>query len=105
MEATIIAAAIAALASIIVGILNARSLQVKTMQANKETITEIIHQQELHQQEVNAQHQQTIALIEFKLDSLTEEVRRHNNFAQRLPLLEEQMKNAKEEINELKKEA
>jgi len=102
MEA-IISAGIAAAAAIIVGLLNTRSMTNKTMQMNKETITEILHQQELHQQEVNAAHQQTIALIEYKIDALTKEVREHNNFARRMPIVEERIEVINHRIEDLEK--
>ena len=41
--------------------------------------------------ETEARQQQTIALIEYKLDELTREVREHNNFARRMPVVEEKI--------------
>jgi cell division protein FtsL len=38
-----------------------------------------------------------------KIDELTREVRLHNNFAQRVPILEEQMKVANHRIGDLEK--
>ena len=43
------------------------------------------------------------AVTETKLEELTREVREHNNFAKRMPVLEEQMKDAKHRINNLEK--
>lgn len=44
------------------------------------------------------------AITDTKLDELTREVRAHNNFAQRIPVLEEQMKVANHRIADLEKE-
>ena len=44
------------------------------------------------------------AVTETKLEELTREVRAHNNFAQRVPVLEEQMKVANHRIADLEKE-
>ena len=44
------------------------------------------------------------AVTETKLEELTREVRAHNNFAQRIPVLEEQMKAANHRIADLEKE-
>ena len=44
------------------------------------------------------------AVTETKLEELTREVRTHNNFAQRVPVLEEQMKVANHRIADLEKE-
>ncbi len=41
------------------------------------------------------------AVTETKLEELTREVRAHNNFAQRVPVLEEQMKVANHRIADL----
>ena len=41
------------------------------------------------------------AVTDTKLDELTREVRTHNNFAQRIPVLEEQMKVANHRIADL----
>ena len=45
------------------------------------------------------------AVTDTKLDELTREVRRHNNFAERLPVLEEQIKVANHRIDDLEKGA
>ena len=41
------------------------------------------------------------AVTDTKLEELTREVREHNNFAKRVPLLEEQMKAVSADIKEL----
>ena len=49
-----------------------------------------------HQLEVNQ------AVVNTKLEGLTEEVRKHNNFTVRVPILEEQVATLQEEVKELK---
>ena len=44
------------------------------------------------------------AVTETKLEELAREVRAHNNFAQRVPVLEEQIKVANHRIEDLEKE-
>ncbi len=44
------------------------------------------------------------AVTETKLDELTREVRLHNNFAQRVPVLEEQIKVANHRISDLERD-
>lgn len=44
------------------------------------------------------------AVTETKLEELTREVQAHNNFAQRIPVLEEQIKVANHRIEDLEKE-
>ena len=43
------------------------------------------------------------AVTDTKIEELTREVREHNNFAKRVPVLEEQVINIKEQINNLHK--
>lgn len=43
----------------------------------------------------------TQAVTETRLEELTREVRLHNNFAQRVPVIEEQIKVANHRINDL----
>lgn len=46
-----------------------------------------------------------MAVVQTKLEMLTEEVRKHNNFAQRVPVIEEQIKLANHRIEVLEKKA
>lgn len=43
------------------------------------------------------------AVIETKLSHLTEEVKKHNNFATRIPVIEEQIKVANHRIDDLER--
>lgn len=43
------------------------------------------------------------AVTDTKLEELTREVREHNGFARRMPVVEEQIKEIKGEVKELKK--
>ncbi|MCR5811916.1 MAG: hypothetical protein K6G34_11150 [Lachnospiraceae bacterium] len=45
------------------------------------------------------------AVTETKLEELTREVRKHNNFAERVPVIEEQIKVANHRIEDLEKGA
>ena len=55
-------------------------------------------------QNMNAKLDKQQAVTETKLEELTREVRAHNNFAQRIPVLEEQMKVVNHRIADLEKE-
>ena len=43
------------------------------------------------------------AVIDTKIENLTTEVREHNNFAKRMPLLEQEVKDLKTDVNNLQK--
>lgn len=55
-------------------------------------------------QSMDAKLDKQQAVTETKLEELAREVRTHNNFAQRVPVLEEQMKVANHRIADLEKE-
>lgn len=50
---------------------------------------------------VYVQNSKTTAIIETKLGYLTEEVKKHNNFAEKIPVIEEQIKVANNRIKDL----
>ena len=51
-----------------------------------------------------AQLDKNQAITDTKLEALTREVREHNNFARRIPVIEEQIKVANHRIDDLEKE-
>lgn len=55
-------------------------------------------------QNMDAKLDKQQAITETKLEELTREVREHNNFAQQVPILEEQMKVANHRIADLEQE-
>jgi len=87
---TVIAAGIGGAVTLIVCIINNHYTHRKTLEAYK-----------MQTMESEAKQQQTIAIIEYKLDELTREVREHNNFARRMPVVEEQIKVINHRISDL----
>lgn len=47
----------------------------------------------------------TMAVVQNEIKHLTEEVHKHNNFAQRIPVIEEQIKVANHRIDDLERKA
>lgn len=91
MEA-IISAAIGGAVTLIVCLINNHFTHKKTLETYK-----------TQTMEAEAKQQQTIAIIEYKLDELTREVREHNGFARRMPVVEEQIKVINHRISDLEK--
>ena len=58
---------------------------------NDKLFNELDKRSELTDQKLEAQINQYAAVTDTKLEELTREVRSHNNFAQRLPVLEEKV--------------
>jgi len=49
------------------------------------------------------QNSKTVAIIETKLNALTKSVEKHNSFAEKIPVIEEQIKVANHRIDDLEK--
>lgn len=88
--------AVTALASIITQVILSKRSQSVMLES-------IRHQSELDDQRLDAKLSQHQAVTDVKLEELTREVRRHNNFAERVPVLEEQIKAANHRIQDLER--
>lgn len=53
--------------------------------------------------DIDAKLDKKLAITDTKLDELTREVREHNSFAQRIPVLEEKIENLKHRVEDLEK--
>lgn len=67
------------------------------------TIVTVIVTNNKSQYSMNAKLDKSIAVQETKLDSLTSEVREHNNFARRMPVIEEQIKVINHRLEDLER--
>lgn len=71
-----------------------------TNRANNE---KMMHQLELQQVTIKAELKEAQAVTDTKISELTREVREHNNFAKRVPVIEEQIKVANHRIEDLER--
>ncbi len=88
VKAALITGVLAIVAEVIIAIVN-----------NKAMIAEMEKQSAL----ADARLEKSQAVTDTKLDELTREVRKHNNFAERVPVIEEQIKSANHRIEDLEK--
>lgn len=79
--------------SVIVALVTAGAAILSNVILSNKNSREIDHKLETHQ-----------AVTDTKLEELTREVREHNNFARRMPVLEEQIKVANHRIGDLENE-
>jgi TolA-binding protein len=91
----------AVLVALIAGGLSVAAEVVIAVASQKATMKELEKQSAL----ADARLEKSQAVTETKLEELTREVRAHNNFAQRLPVLEEQIKVANHRIEDLEHKA
>lgn len=78
--------------SIIVSIISAVATIAGVVISTKASNREIQHKLETHQ-----------AVIDTKIDHLTAEVNKHNNFAERMPVVEEQIKVINHRLDDLER--
>lgn len=74
--------------AIITGVLTLVGTVITVLSANRKTISSLEIQQ---------------AKTDEKIENLTKEVQRHNNFAEKMPVVEEQIKNINEKLTKLEK--
>ena len=72
---------------------------------NKSNNVKMMHQMELQQVNIKAELKEAQAVTDTKITELTREVREHNNFAKRVPVIEEQIKVANHRIEDLERKA
>ena len=83
----IIVSIVGAVATILAVVINSRH-------SHKDMVAEL----RLQQERADAQMAKAQAVTDTKLDELTREVREHNNFARRMPVVEEQIKSVNHRI-------
>ncbi len=76
---------------------------ITVLSANKATINALDKKSDLSDAKLDAKLSQHMAVTDTKLEELTREVRKHNNFAERVPVLEEQIKVANHRIGDLER--
>ena len=72
---------------------------------NRSNNDKMMHQMELQQVNIKAELKQAQAVTDTKITELTREVREHNNFAKRVPVIEEQIKVANHRIEDLERKS
>ena len=90
---------------IIVSIVSAVATVLAVVLQSKQSRKDMINELKLQQERADAAMRQAQAVTDTKLDELTREVREHNNFARRMPVVEEQIKDANRRIADLEKAA
>ena len=63
------------------------------------TVITVKHNNQKLLQDMKAEFAKEMAVMEVRVDELTREVREHNNFAKRMPVVEQQIESINEKIN------
>lgn len=70
---------------------------------NRANNDKMLHQMEVQQLTIKAELEKAQAITDTKITELTREVREHNNFAKRVPVIEEQISVANHRILDLER--
>ena len=93
----------AIIVALVTGFLSIVGTIITVLAANKATIHALDKKSDLSDAKLDAKLSQHMAVTDTKLEELTREVRRHNNFAERVPVMEEQIRVAHHRISDLEK--
>lgn len=63
------------------------------------TITAVVLQNRATQQKLMSEMDKRLAVMDTKVDELTREVREHNNYAKRVPVLEEKVERLERKVD------
>lgn len=91
----------AIIVAIIAGVFSVIAQFVISARSRSELYAKLDKQSEIADTRIEARIEQYAAVTDEKLSELTREVREHNNFVHRVPLLEEQMKVVNSKIKDL----
>lgn len=95
---TVIAAAISGVLALIGVII---TVIATVRKSNQDIINELKRQSEIDDQKLNAKLEKFQAVTDTKIEELTREVRKHNGFAERMPVVEEQIKTIYKKLDKL----
>ena len=98
---TVIAAAITGGAAVITAILTLVGVIITVKKNNDKLLSELDKRSEMDDQKLDAKLEKFTAVTDTKIDELTREVREHNNFARRMPVVEEQIKTIYKKLDRL----
>ena len=92
MDVEVWVALIGMVGTIITVILQNHKNHQKVMDELKLQQQESLHQQQLASERADAKMSEAMAVMNQKIEELTRETRRHNDFAEKIPVLEERIK-------------
>lgn len=104
MSETILAVLISSGLSLVGVIITVIATSRKSAAQQRESNAQMVAELKSRSDASDAKLDKEVALLRAEVDELMREVRQHNNFAQRIPVLEEQIKVANHRIEDLEKE-
>jgi endonuclease III-like uncharacterized protein len=87
--------------AIIIAIITSSAAIISNILTSRKTSQEVAHKLEKNQLETAHKLEKQQAVTDTKIEELTREVRAHNNFAQRMPVVESEIKTLKGTVSNL----
>jgi type IV secretory pathway VirB9-like protein len=87
--------------AIIVALITGSAAIIGNIITSRKSANEMAHKLEINQLEITNKLKTQQAVTDTKIEELTREVRAHNNFAQRMPVVETEIKNLQGTVSEL----
>lgn len=88
---------------VIVALITAAATIISNVLLSRKSTQEMGHKLEINQREMAHKLETQQAVTDTKIEELTREVRAHNNFAQRMPVVEHEIKALNGTVHELQK--
>jgi hypothetical protein len=88
---------------VIVALITAAATIISNVLLSHKSTQEMGHKLEINQREMAHKLETQQAVTDTKIEELTREVRAHNNFAQRMPVVENEIKTLNGTVHELQK--
>lgn len=86
---------------VIVALITAAATIISNVLLSRKSTQEMAHKLEINQREMAHKLETQQAVTDTKIEELTREVRAHNNFAQRMPVVENEIKNLNGSVSKL----
>lgn len=102
--ASIIVSLITLIGVVLTAVLNHRKINQKISDGFAEQTLELKRQSEIADTRLEAKIDKNIAVTETKLEALTTEVRKHNNFAEKIPVITEQIRALRDRVDSIERE-
>ena len=91
----------AVIVALITGVITLTGAWLTSRKSTSDMFAKMDKQSEINDQKLDAKLSQFQAVTDTKIDELTREVRKHNDFAERIPILEEKAKAADRRLTDL----
>lgn len=99
VKTEIVVALISLVGILITGAVSIITASAQAKKSHNDLVAKLEHHSEIQDVRLDAKIEKYAAVTDQKIESLAQEVRRHNGFAEKIPAMEADIKNLKSEVN------